>query len=236
LATLWWKQSGDEKKLRIVARTDPSRDRGSIWHVLSKPAIFTLCLSYLLYCYAISIFVYWLFKYLVDVRHLSIVNSGWANGLPWIAASVAVPIFGYISAKLSSHMGYLPSRRLIATSCLLVSACLMSVGASAQSIGLALGAIAISVALLFSTESSYWSTAIELARDDAGAASGLMNLSGNLGGVLSTTAVPVLVLHFGWFHALLSGSILAVLAAVAWFFIQPGSGANTKVKQIEKEN
>jgi MFS transporter, ACS family, glucarate transporter len=228
LATSWWKQSKDEKKLRMVARTATSRDRKCIWRVLIKPAIFTLCLSYLLYCYAISIFVYWLFKYLVDVRHLSIVNGGWANSLPWIAASIAVPVFGYISTKLSSQMGYLPARRLVATSCLLVSACLMSVGASAHSIGLALAAIAVSVALLFSTESSYWSTAIELARDDAGAASGLMNLSGNLGGVLATSAVPVLVMHFGWLYALLSGSVLAVLAAVAWFFIKPDSGANTK--------
>jgi MFS transporter, ACS family, glucarate transporter len=228
LATFWWKQSKDEKKLRVAARTESPRARASIWDVLSKPAIFILCLSYLLYCYAISIFVYWLFKYLVDVRHLSIVNSGWANSLPWIAASIAVPVFGYISTKLSSHMGYLPARRLIATSCLLVSACLMSIGASAHSIGLALAAIAVSVALLFSTESSYWSTAIELARDDAGAASGLMNLSGNLGGVLATSAVPVLVMHFGWLYALLSGSVLALLAAVAWFFIKPDPGANTK--------
>ncbi|HSU30852.1 MAG TPA: MFS transporter [Bryobacteraceae bacterium] len=228
LATFWWRQSKHEKKPRTLARTDSPRDRKRTWHVLTKPAIFILCLSYLLYCYAISIFVYWLFKYLVDVRHLSIVNSGWANSLPWIAASIAVPVFGYISTKLSSHMGYLPARRLVATSCLLVSACLMSVGASAHSIGLALAAIAVSVALLFSTESSYWSTAIELAREDAGAASGLMNLSGNLGGVLATSAVPVLVMHFGWLYALLSGSVLAVLAAVAWFFIKPDSGANTK--------
>ena len=229
LAILWWRQSRDEKEMRVAARAEGSQDRLRIWRVLTKPAIFTLCLSYLLYCYAISIFVYWLFKYLVDVRHLSIVNSGWANSLPWIAASIAVPIFGYLSTKASSRMGYLQGRRLIATSCLLVSACLMSVVASTHSIGLALSAISLSVALLFSTESSYWSTAIELAREDAGAASGLMNLSGNLGGVLATSFVPLLVIYFGWFYALLSGSVLAVLAAVAWFFIGSESSVDTKL-------
>lgn len=226
LAILWWRQTGDEKQRRAVAQTKPSQDRSHIWRVLKKPDILTLCLSYLLYCYSISIFVYWLFKYLVDVRRLSIVSSGWATSLPWIVASIMVPIFGYLSTKISNRIGCLQGRRLIATSCLLVSACLMAVGAGAQSIGLALGAIALSVGLLFSTESSYWSTAIKLARNDAGTASGLMNLSGNLGGVLSTSSVPILVMHFGWFYALLSGSLFAVLAAVAWFFIRAESRAD----------
>ena len=102
------------------------------------------------------------------------------------------------------------------------SASLMFVGAGAQTIGVAIGAISLSVGLLFSTESSYWSTAIDVAQHDAGAASGLMNLAGNLGGILSASLVPLLVLHFSWFYALVSGSAFAILAGISWFFIQPG--------------
>jgi ACS family glucarate transporter-like MFS transporter len=175
-----------------------------------------LCLSYLLYCYAISIFVYWLFKYLVDVRHLSLVNGGWATSLPWIAASGAVPVFGYLSTRASRARGVLSGRRLVATACLLVSAVLMWAGARAEHIGPAIAAIAACVALLFSTESSYWSTAIDIAKENAGAVSGLMNLAGNLGGLLSTSLVPVLVSRVGWLEALSSGSLFALLAAAAW--------------------
>lgn len=189
----------------------------SWWRLFTTRNVFFLCLSYFLYCYSISIFVYWLFKYLVDVRHLSIVNSGWANSLPWITASIAVPIFGYISSRLSDRFGILKGRRMVAVSCLMAASGLLFVGARSAGIGVAIGAIALSVGLLFSTESCYFSTAIDVARSNAGAASGLMNLAGNMGGVAATSAVPLLALHYGWLTALLSGSVMAVLAAAAWF-------------------
>ena len=221
VAGLWWRRSrGEERNRKPRPIHTPTQAAVNWWRLLTQRNVFFLCLSYLLYCYAISIFVYWLYKYLVDVRHLSIVNGGWGTSLPWIAASVAVPVFGYVSTKLSRTMGVLSGRRAVATGCLALSAFLMWAGASAQHIGPAIAAIAASVALLFSTESSYWSTAIDVAREDAGAASGLMNLAGNLGGVLSTSLVPVLVTRLGWFDALLSGSVFALLAAGAWFPIR----------------
>ncbi len=227
VASLWWRYSrhGRDRRGPMAKAAVQGRHVSSWWHLLGQRNIFFLCLSYFLYCYAISIFVYWLFKYLVDVRHLSIVNGGWAASLPWIVASVAVPVFGWVSARASDRMGTLAGRRAVAVVLLLVSAVLMYVGAGAGTIPVALAAIALSVGLLFSTESSYWSTAIEVAQEDAGAASGLMNLAGNLGGVLSTMLVPVLVARLGWFYALLSGSLFALLAAGSWFLLrQTGAG------------
>src|SRR6185312_13258505 len=189
------------------------------WPLLRSRNVLALCTSYFLYCYAISIFVYWLFKYLVDVRHLNIVNSGWANSLPWIAASIAVPVFGWLGTRIAKYTGIFQARRAIAVVCLVVAALLMYLGAMAETIGLAITAITFSVALLFSTESSYWSTSIEVARQNAGTSGGLMNLAGNLGGVAATSLVPVLVLHFGWLVALSSGSVFALLAAITWFAI-----------------
>lgn len=212
VAALWWNRSRGERR---TAQADVSR-RVGWWKLLATRNVFFLCLSYLLYCYAISIFVYWLFKYLVDVRHLSIVNGGWATSLPWITASATVPVLGYISTRVSRVRGVLSGRRLTATACLVAAALLMWAGAGAQHIGPAIAAISASVGLLFSTESSYWSTAIDVAPGDAGAVSGLMNLAGNLGGVLATSLVPVLVMHLGWFQALLSGSVFALMAAAAW--------------------
>jgi ACS family glucarate transporter-like MFS transporter len=187
--------------------------------LLRSRNVLALCASYFLYCYAISIYVYWLFKYLVDVRHLNIVNSGWANSLPWIAASVAVPVVAWIGTRLAPRTGIFKARRLVAIVCLIVAALLMYLGATTEEIGLAISAITLSVALLFSTESSYWSTSIEVAPENAGTSGGLMNLAGNLGGVAATSLVPVLVLHFGWLVALSSGSVFALFAALTWFAI-----------------
>ncbi len=220
LAGWWLRQT---RGLAHRGRTDSKQlpqPAVSWWRLIVKRNVLFLCISYFLYCYAISIYVYWLFKYLVEVRHLSIVNSGWANSLPWIAATVAVPLLGKWSDRLSKLKGALHGRRLLATSCLTSSALLMFVGAGAQNIGVAMAAIALSVSLLFSTEAPYWSTAIEVAKGEAGTAGGLMNLAGNLGGVVSTTLVPLLAHSFGWFNALLSGSAFALAATLFWFLIR----------------
>jgi MFS transporter, ACS family, glucarate transporter len=214
LVFFWLQQT---RTLATVRPVVPRVKSETWWRVFRTRNLFFLCLSYFCYCYSISIFVYWLFKYLVDVRHLSILNSGWVNSLPWITASVCVPLFGHLSTKYSDKVGLLRGRRTIASGCLLAASALLYVGAQAADIGLAIGAIALSVGLLFSTESSYFSTAIQLAGRDSGAASGIMNLAGNMGGVAATSAVPVLVLHYSWFVALLTGSALAILAALAWF-------------------
>ena len=47
-----------------------------------------------------------------------------------------------------------------------------------------------------------------------------LNLAGNVGGVLWTVLVPVLVTAVGWFYALLSGSLFALPAAGAWFLVR----------------
>lgn len=221
LAIVWWRESKYRPKEEISPKASSHTVSFHSWmRLLAKPAILALSSSYLLYCYSISIFVYWLFKYLVDVRHLSVAHSGWANSFPWITASAAVPIFGFLTTSISRRLGALRARRLIAVSCLGVSAMMMTIGAGANRIGLALGAISLCVGFLFSTESSYWSTAIDLARDEAGAASGVMNLAGNLGSVLSTLLVPVFVVKLGWMYALFSGSVFAAVAAVLWFLIR----------------
>jgi ACS family glucarate transporter-like MFS transporter len=220
LAAVWLRQTRGFAHRDRIASTEPSRTGTGWWRLMVKKNVLFLCISYFLYCYAISIFVYWLFKYLVEVRHLSIVNSGWANSLPWIAATVVVPLLGRWSDRLSKLRGELRGRRLMATSCLAISALLMFVGAGAENIAVAIAAIALSVSLLFSTEAPYWSTAIAVAKGDAGTSGGLMNLAGNLGGVVSTTLVPVLAHSFGWFRALLSGSAFAGAAILFWFLIR----------------
>jgi ACS family glucarate transporter-like MFS transporter len=219
ISILWFART---KSLR--SRTQTHRKSAKSTHswrrLFFRPDLFCLCLSYLLYCYAISIFVYWLFKYLVDVRHLSVIGSGWSASSPWIAATIAVPIFGNISMRRSRRKGVLSARRSIAIGCQLVAAVLMGFGVNAASIGTALVSISLSVALLFSTESSYFATAIALAPEDAGGASGLMNFAGNLGGILATSLVPVLVKYVGWPLALESGSAFVVAATLLWLPIR----------------
>jgi ACS family glucarate transporter-like MFS transporter len=50
-----------------------------------------------------------------------------------------------------------------------------------------------------------------------------MNMGGNLGGVISPALTPVLAASIGWEAALMVSAVLAVVAALLWFWIRPAA-------------
>jgi dipeptide/tripeptide permease len=83
----------------------------------------------------------------------------------------------------------------------------------------AVGALSVSVASLLSVESIFWSSSIELGGRYAGTAGAIMNTAGNLGGIISTIAVPLLIQRLGWTIAFGSTGLLAAISAALWFKI-----------------
>ena len=232
IALVWWVKARDrpdqhsEVSARELAVIQAGRSSGgpvnaSAWlELLKNRNMIFLSLSYFLDSYVMFIFVFWLFKYLMDVRKFSVIGGGWATSLPFIVASCMVPALGYASDRLSARMGTLAGRRVTAMSCLMGAGLLLFAGASASTAWIALAAISLSVGLINSTEGPFWSTAIDLAGHNAGAAGGLMNMAGNFGGVACTTLVPLLVVWIGWPGALASGTVFAILSAVFWLMIR----------------
>jgi ACS family glucarate transporter-like MFS transporter len=71
-----------------------------------------------------------------------------------------------------------------------------------------------------SAESSFWSSAVYLAEGPVGLLSGIMNTAGILGGIVSTSLVPVLAQRFGWGVALGSGTAMALFCAALWGLVR----------------
>jgi ACS family glucarate transporter-like MFS transporter len=90
---------------------------------------------------------------------------------------------------------------------------------------LAVAGLSLAVAFLLCTEVAYWSASMDIGGDNAGTVGGIMNMAGNLGGVVSTALVPVLVSWWGWPFAFQSAAGLSVVAAVLWVFIRMELGA-----------
>src|SRR5947209_3095049 len=233
IALIWWWKARDkpeqhtgvsahELALIMAGRPAGAAAHAPSWQTLLKTRnVLFLCLSYFFDSYVMFIFVFWLFKYLVEVCKFSVVGGGWATSLPFVTASVMVPLLGYASDRLSARFGTLPGRRVIAMSCLAGAGLLLFIGAGAEEAWIAVAAISLSVGFIHGTEGPYWSTAIDLAGLNAGASGGLMNMAGNLGGVACTSIVPVLVHFFGWQAALASGTGGAIIGAGVWLFIRP---------------
>src|SRR5579883_868113 len=78
--------------------------------VLSSRDVWALTVSYLCMNVAFYLISYWSYLYLVQVRHLSGIQSGIAGMLPWIGAAAGATTGGYLSdwlaVKLGTRWGY----------------------------------------------------------------------------------------------------------------------------------
>ena len=104
-------------------------------------------------------------------------------------------------------------------------ALLVVFGANVASPLLAVAALSLSVACINSTEGAFWATATTLGKSNPGAAGGVLNFMGNLGGVVSIWAVPRMKDAWGWTAMLGFWAAVAVASALLWLLIRPGFSA-----------
>lgn len=93
---------------------------------------------------------------------------------------------------------------------------LMSVGARQENAYLAVVALTLCEGLVILADPGYWASAIRVAPGSAGRAGGLMNMGGNLGGLISASLTPIIANRFSWEASLDFTGLLAVLAGLLW--------------------
>jgi ACS family glucarate transporter-like MFS transporter len=225
IAALWYRYATDQpeshtaigaEELAAIQRERPAGSTGrpstSWFTLLRNPNISLICASYFLSSYVLFMFIFWLYLYLVEERKFSVLSGGFFTSMPYILALIVVPLGGYVSDRAG--------RRLVAIAGFAVAAVALFIGTRAAQPYVAIAALSVSVAFLMATEGPFWSAAIDAAGPHAGAAGGIMNMAGNLGGVASTALVPVFVKYFGWAVALGSGSGLAIAGGLIWLLIR----------------
>jgi MFS transporter, ACS family, glucarate transporter len=181
-----------------------------------------LSLSYLSEGYLLFMFVFWLYIYLVEVRGFSLARGGLVATLPWIAAIVATPLGGILSDRLSVRFGRVQSARILIMTGYMLSGMLLLAAAHAHSRLSAVLALCVSLGSLYLAESSFWTTATAIAGNSAGMVSGFMNTIGILGGIVSNSAVPALLKHYGhegWIMAFGSGTGMGLLCVALWWIL-----------------
>lgn len=176
--------------------------------------------SYVSEGYVLFIFVFWLYTYLVEKRGFSLLGAGWIAAIPWLTALVLTPFGGYLCDRVSRRRGRSTGSKAVITIGYAASGGLLFVAAAAARPWVSVAALSFSIAALMAAEAGFWSYAAYLGRDHVGLLSGVMNTAGILGGIVSTSLVPVIVRWAGWVPALGSGTIVAFGCTVTWLFIR----------------
>lgn len=199
----------DVSKLRSVPLRELITDRNVV----------LLSLSYTCEGYVLFIFVFWLYLYLIEVRGFTILNGGIVASLPWLTAAVCTPAGGWLCDRLTTTKGRVAGARSVIMIGYGLSGILLFVAARADSRMLCVAAVCLSVGFLYFAEPAFWATALHVSGEHAGASSGVMNTAGILGGIVSTSLVPIIVKHYGWMPALASGAVVAIACTGMWLVI-----------------
>ncbi len=188
--------------------------------LLGNRDIMLVSVSYLMLSAVWFVFIFWFFRYLVDGRGFSVLASGMWGSVPYFVSLLISPFGGVLADRLARQRPAGRSRRLIAMTGLFLAALLVAVGANLANPYLAIIALALAVACINACEGPFWATVTSLGGSSPGAAGGVLNFMGNLGGVISIWAVPRMRDAFGWTAMLGIWAAVAVLAALLWLVVR----------------
>lgn len=194
--------------------------RSAPWgKLLTNRELMLLTVGYVALDYFEYIFFYWTYYYLGQIRHMGADQSAvYTTGL-FVAFLISAPIGGRLTDLCVRRFGLKAGMRIvpIAATALSIALLLIAIGLSSAEITGVLMAVALGAAA--STEGAYWAATIQAGGKDAGAAFGILNGGGNLGGFLAPLATPWLASKFGWSAGLYFGCLVVTLSICVWFFI-----------------
>ena len=120
-------------------------------------------------------------------------------------------------------------RRIVPIIGLTLSSILLCVGLNLTQ-PLAIAALmCLSLGFASSSDGSYWASAISVGGEHVGAACGILNSGGNVGGFLAPILTAYIASRVGWTWALYGGAFMVMVGVVSWFFIGSESSVRKKV-------
>lgn len=143
-------------------------------------------------------FIFWLPKYLGDIRHLNIKEIGYYAWIPYAFAGVGSFVGGWLSSFLISKNFTLDASRKIALG---IAAALLPVSLFITNAPLGYAIVFFSIAML---GHQFWSTIVQTLAADifpssvVGSVAGLMGAIGSFGALLFNLLVGILVTKYGY--------------------------------------
>lgn len=214
-----------------TARTDDSatRDGKTTWkEILRSKEVWGVTLSYFCFGYVAWIFFSWFYIYLLKVRGLDLKASAFYSTIPPIAMVTCSLLGGAISDALTKSHGRRVGRCSVGLFSLLLAGFFLVLGSHAENARLASVVLSGGAGALYLSQSSYWSVTADIAGRSAGAASGFMNMGGQLGGALTASLTPAIAKLYGWNSSFHVAAALSVMGALAWLLVDP----NRRLAQV----
>jgi sugar phosphate permease len=190
------------------------------WGRLLRSAnMWAIMLAYFTYVYCLWIFLTWLTKYLVDVRHFTLLKGGLLASLPLWAGVVGDTVGGVATDWLLKRTGSAKiGRRVVAITGLLGCAVFIVPAALTGDAYTAVFCLTASMFFLECTIGPSWAVPMDTGGKYSGTVSGMMNMAGNFGAALSPIVFGYLAAGDNWQAPFIVAACLLVAGAAVWAF------------------
>jgi sugar phosphate permease len=191
--------------------------------LLRSPNMWAIMLAYFTYVYCLWIFLTWLTKYLIDVRHFTLLKGGLLASLPLWAGVIGDTVGGLATDGLLRKTGNARlARAAVAITGLLGCAVFIVPAALTDDPYVAVGCLTVSMFFLECTIGPSWAVPMDTGGKYSGTVSGMMNMAGNIGGALSPIVFGYLAVGDKWQAPFIVAAGLLVIGAGIWaFWIDP---------------
>jgi len=206
-------------ELDSQAGTAPPLSWRRLGQIAADRDVLALTFSYLCMNYAFYLLTYWSFLYLVQVRHFKGIESGIAGMIPWIGAAAGAAAGGFICGHCVQRWGARRGYLVVPLVSLPVAGALLLATVHIDQAYGAVAGLALAFAAVEINEGPYWAATMVAAGSDSGAATGVLNTGGNLGGFLCQPLIAVMSASGHWDAAFETGTVFALVAAAAWLFV-----------------
>jgi MFS family permease len=189
--------------------------------ILSDRNLVLLFIGYFTVAYFEYIFFFWIYYYFGQIRHMGTTETALYTSSTMVAWTAMTPLGGWLSDRLAERLGHKIGRRLVPLVCLTTSAILVVIGINLSSPTAGAAVLALSFGCAASTDGPFWACAIDVGGKYVGAAGGMLNTGGNLGGFFAPVVTPFIAHFFGWSAGLYVGSAIMAAGAALWLGIDP---------------
>ena len=207
------------------ARGTTARSDAGAWKefvaLLGNRNLLLITGSYLALNYFEYIFYFWMYYYFDEIRKFGPANAAVATTATFISMALGPPTGGFLTDQAVKRWGIRNGKRVVPVAGMILSATLLYVGAAGWGVAMTIVLLSLAVGCSMATEGAFWSSTLAVGGRNAGAATGIYNCGGNLGGALGPITIPLLAARFGWTAGLYSMSAVMLVGMVAWFFIDP---------------
>jgi ACS family glucarate transporter-like MFS transporter len=189
--------------------------------LFANRSLMLLTLAYFALNYFQYIFFYWIYYYLGQVRQVGFTKSATYTTIIFLTMGIMMPLGGWISDRLTRSHGAGFGRRAVPMIGLSLGAILLYTSTIVPGNIAAVTMLSLATGFASWCEGPFWACAIEGADGHVGAACGILNTGGNIGGFLAPVITPYIAARAGWSWGLYSGSLMAIIGVIACYFATP---------------